>query len=302
LRFERAAIVGVGLIGGSLALAARAAGLIGETIGVGRSEANLAVARRRGLVDRTVRDPAELGAVDLVVLAVPVRSTAAVARALLPRLAPGAVLTDVGSVKGEVVAAMEALLPAAAAFVGGHPIAGSERAGAEAARADLFQGARCILTPTARTERAALARIRALWEGVGARVDEMDPAAHDRALAWVSHLPHVVAYALVRGLQAADPGFAALAAGSWRDASRVAASRAELWRDIFLANADAVLAATDAFAAELERLRASVRAGDATALLRLLEAATAASDAQRRLAGPSAPRHGGGGDDDDGGA
>ncbi|MBX3027467.1 prephenate dehydrogenase/arogenate dehydrogenase family protein [bacterium] len=274
--FERAAIVGVGLIGGSLALAARAAGLIGEVVGIGRGEANLAVARARGICDRTLRDPAGLGPVDLVVLAVPVRSTAAVARSLLPHLRPGTLVTDVGSVKGEVVAQCEAVLPADRPFVGGHPIAGSERAGAAAADAALFRGAPCILTPSPRTDAAALARVRGLWEGVGARVQTMTPAAHDRALAWVSHLPHVVAYALVGALAAADGGMAAFAGGSWRDATRVAASPAELWRDILLANAEAVLAATDAFSAAVARLRAAVAAGDERALQALLEAAVAA--------------------------
>src|SRR5207249_2048746 len=128
--------------------------------------------------------------------AVPVRSTAAVARDLLPHLRAGTVVTDVGSVKGEVVAALDALLPADRPFVGGHPIAGSEQAGAAAATAQLFEGARCILTPSARTDAAALTRVRALWEAVGARVEEMSPAAHDRALAWTSHAVHALAFAL----------------------------------------------------------------------------------------------------------
>lgn len=277
--FERAAIVGVGLIGGSLALAARAAGLIGEVVGLGRSAANLDVARQRGIIDHAVQDPAAIGPVDLVVLAVPVRSTARMAAALLPHLRPGTVVTDVGSVKGEVVAQCEAALPADRPFVGGHPIAGSERAGAAAADAGLFRGAPCVLTPTARTDATALAAVRALWEGVGARVSEMTPAAHDRALAWVSHLPHVVAYALVGALAGADGQLAALAGGSWRDATRVAASPAELWRDIFLANREAVLAATDAFGAEVARLRAALAAGDEPALLALLERAVAARGA-----------------------
>jgi prephenate dehydrogenase len=280
LLFERAAIAGVGLIGGSLALAARAAGLIGEAVGIGRSEANLATALRRGIIDRSARDAAAVGPVDLVVLAVPVRSTGAVASALLPHLRPGTVLTDVGSVKAEVVAEMEGLLPIDRPFVGAHPIAGSERAGAAAAVADLFVGARCVLTPTPRTDAAALRRVRALWEGVGARVEEMEPAAHDRALAWTSHLVHAIAYALVRAIEGADPGLFAFGGPSLRDATRVAASPAELWRDIFLANADAVGAALGEFAGELERLRAAIAAGDPAALESLLAAAVAAK--QRR--------------------
>jgi prephenate dehydrogenase len=276
LLFERAAIAGVGLIGGSLALAARAAGLIGEVVGIGRSEANLATALRRGCVDRVVRDPADIGAIDLLVLAVPVRSTAAVAASLLPHLPAGTVVTDVGSVKGEVVEALEALLPGDRPFVGAHPIAGSERAGAVAATADLFAGARCVLTPTPRTDAAALARVRALWEGVGARVEEMTPAAHDRALAWTSHVVHALAYGLVRAIERADPSLLAFAGPSLRDATRVAASPAELWRDIFLANAGAVSDALGELGGELERLRAAIAAGDAAALEALLAAAVAA--------------------------
>jgi len=276
LRFERVAIAGVGLIGGSLALAGRAAGLLGEVIGLGRSQANLDTALQRGIIDRVARDGAELGRVDLVVLAVPVRSTAAVAAALLPHLAAGTVLTDVGSVKGEVVDEMEQVLPADRPFVGGHPIAGGERAGALAADAQLFRGARCILTPTPRTDRAALARVRGLWEGVGARVEELSPAAHDRELAWTSHAVHGLAYALARALDAHDPALLAHAAPSLREMTRIAASPAELWRDIFLANADAVGEAMTAVARELERIRAAVVAGDAAQLEALLEAAVAA--------------------------
>jgi prephenate dehydrogenase len=276
LLFERAAIAGVGLIGGSLALAARAAGLIGEVVGLGRSEANLATALRRGIVDRVARDGAGLGRVDLLVLAVPVRSTASVAAALLPHLAPGTVVTDVGSVKGEVVDSMEALLPADRPFVGAHPIAGSERAGAAAADAELFVGSRCVLTPTPRTDAAALARVRALWSGVGARVDEMTPAAHDRALAWTSHVVHALAYALVGAIEHTDPALFGLAGPSLRAATRVAGSPAELWRDIFLANAGAVSAALAQLGGELERLRAAIDAGDAAGLEALLAAAVAA--------------------------
>lgn len=281
VRFERAAIVGVGLIGGSLAMAARAAGLIGEVVGIGRGQANLAAAMERGIVDRATCDLTSVGPVDLVVLAVPVRSTAAAARALLPYLAPGTVITDVGSVKEEVVDALEACLPADRPFVGAHPLAGSERAGAAAAEPELFRGARCILTPTPRTDPAALARVRALWEGVGARVEIMTPAAHDRALAWTSHLVHAIAYALVAAIDAADPALLALANPSLRAATRVAASPAEMWRDIFLANAAPVTAAIDEFAAALERLRAAIESGDAAALEAILAAAV---EAKRRSA------------------
>jgi prephenate dehydrogenase len=282
--FERAAVVGVGLIGGSLALAARAAGLVGDVVGVGRGEANLETALRRGIVDRVTRDPAAIGPVDLVVVAVPVRSTAAVVRGLLPHLRPGTLITDVGSVKESVVQEVEAVLPEDRPFVGAHPIAGNELAGAAAADATLFRGARCVLTPTARTAPPALERIEALWRGVGAVVERMSPADHDRALAWTSHLVHVLAFALAGAVGGADGGLFHLAGPSLRDVTRVAASAPELWLDIFFANARAVDDAIRSFAVELERFRAAIQAGDEQALLRLLRAARAA---RARLEAPA---------------
>ena len=276
LLFERVAIVGVGLIGGSLALAARAAGLIGHVTGVGRTEANLATAAARGIVDRTTRDPAAIGPVDLVVLAVPVRSMADIARALAPHLRPGTVVTDVASVKAPVVETMETLLPPDVSFVGAHPIAGTERAGAGAADAELFRGARCVLTPTARTDAHALARVEALWRGVGMTVERMSPVAHDRVLAWTSHLVHVIAYALAAVVDAADPNLLRYAGPSFRGATRVAASAPEAWVDILLANAPAVGAATDAFVAEVARLRQALASGDEATLGTLLRAGHAA--------------------------
>lgn len=278
--FERVAVVGVGLIGGSLALAARRAGLISHVTGVGRSEANLATARARGIIDRATRDVEAIGPVDLIVLAVPVETTATVARALVPRLAPGTVVTDVGSVKGVIVEALEALLPATCPFVGTHPIAGSERSGAAAAEVDLFQDACCVITPTPRTDAAALERVEALWRGVGARVRRMAAADHDRALAWTSHLVHALAYTLAAAIDAEDPSRFALAGPSLREVTRVAGSLPELWRDVFLANRAAVDEAITTFSSRLERLRTAIAAGDRDAIARLLEAGRAG---RRRL-------------------
>jgi len=276
--FERAAIVGVGLIGGSLGGAAKRAGLIGEIVGVGRGAANLAEARRRGFVDRTTSDLAAIGAVDLVVLAVPVLSTAAVARELRPHLRPGAVVSDAGSVKGAIVAALEEICLPECPVVGAHPIAGSEQSGAAAGRADLFVDSVCVLTPTPRTDAAALERVAALWRGVGARVERMDPAAHDRALAYTSHLVHAIAFALAKTVGDAGDEVVGLAGPSLRDATRVAASRGELWRDIFDANRAALLAAVDTFTARLLDLRAAVARGDDAALLALLDTARRARE------------------------
>lgn len=274
--FERVAIAGVGLIGGSLALAARRAGLVREVVGFGRGKANLETARRLGIVDRFATEPARLGPVDLVVLAVPVRSTVAVAEGILPHLAPDTVLTDVGSVKASVVEGLERLLPADRPFVGAHPIAGGERSGAAAADAELFSGAPCVLTPTERTDPSALERIEALWRGVGARVERMSAEDHDRVLAWTSHLVHALAYTLAAGVEASGRRSFDLAGPSLREVTRVAASRPELWRDIFLANTAAVEQAIRRFGAELEALRAAIVAADEAEVIRLLEGGKAA--------------------------
>jgi prephenate dehydrogenase len=276
LLFERVAVAGVGLIGGSLALAARQQGLIGEVVGLGRGAANLDTARRRGIADRTTSDPAAIGPVDLLVLAVPVGSTESVGRALLPHLAPGTVVTDVGSVKGVVVEQFEALLPADRPFVGAHPIAGSERSGAEVADAALFRGARCVITPTPRTQAAALERIEALWRGVGARVERMSPGDHDRALAWTSHLVHALSFVLADSVAASDRRQLRFAGPSLREATRVAGSSPELWSDIFLANGRAVGEAIDVFTKRLGELRRAIGAADAEAMRELLESGRAA--------------------------
>lgn len=283
--FERAAIVGVGLIGGSLALAAKRTGLIGEIVGVGRSEENLRVAGERGMIDRIAPDVSAVGPVGLVVLAVPVGAIAPLVRELAAHIESGTVVSDVGSVKEAIVGAAETALPAGCPFVGAHPIAGSEESGAAAANEELFRGARCVLTPTERTAGEALARIEALWRGVGAEVVRMSPAEHDRALAWTSHLVHALAYSLARAIESTDPGLFAFAGPSLRDATRVAASRPELWKDIFVANAGAVSRSVEAFSAELERLRAAIERRDEAEILRLLEAAAAA---RSRLGGRGA--------------
>jgi len=273
---ERATIVGVGLIGGSLGLAMREVGLAREVVGFGRSQANLDVARSRGLVDRLATSDAEAADADLIVLATPVQACVRLAERLRTHARTGTIVTDVGSVKGALVDGLERAWPDASRIVGAHPIAGSEASGAAAARGDLFRGRLCILTPTARTDPAALALVRRLWEAVGSRVEEMPATLHDAILARVSHLPHLVAYALVRSLAGrTEAGRAVLdyAGSGLLDTTRIAASPAEVWRDIALANAGALAAALGEFRAALDELERLVTRGDAAGLEQALAAA-----------------------------
>lgn len=277
--FNRLVIVGVGLIGGSLGLAARARGLVGEVVGFGRTEANLKVALERGIIDSYTFDPvvAAQGA-DLLLLTVPVEATKATAEKFLPFLPPGCVITDAGSTKEQVVRDLEQLLPPTLPFVGAHPIAGTEHAGAAAAFATLFEKRLCVLTPTERTDRAALARVRALWEGVGMRVEEMEMGAHDRVLARVSHLPHLIAFSVMNAtLKARIPGVDLLtyAGSAFADLTRVAASPVEMWRDICTSNREALLLAIDEFQQTLTFMRTCVEQGDSAGLERAIEQARA---------------------------
>jgi prephenate dehydrogenase len=287
---DRLLIAGVGLIGASLGLALRERGLVGEVVGLGRSAENLRVARRRGAIDRAERDPARAAHdVDLVVVATPVGTIAPLVATLARTLPPDAVITDVGSVKASVVADVERALGATARrFCGSHPIAGLDRAGAEAAERDLFEGRRCILTPTRRTAPVARRRVLALWRAVGMRVEALPARRHDRLYAQVSHLPQSVATALVNAANESEAGGRALAyAGTgFRDVTRIAKGSPVVWRDILLANRTAMLAAFDRFSTTLGRLRAAVDAGDADAIETELRRASAA----RRKLDPAGPR------------
>lgn len=269
---DRLLIAGVGLIGGSLALALRARGAVGEVVGFGRSAENLRIARRRGIIDRAERDPvrAARGA-DMVVVAVPVQAIVSVIGALAPALPRTALITDAGSVKAPVISAVERVLgDTAGRFCGSHPIAGTEHSGAAAALPDLLEGGRCIVTPGTRTAAPTRRRIQALWEAAGMRVEEMPAPAHDRIFALVSHLPHVAAFALVNAVADADRQGArralAYAAGGFKDWTRIAASSPEMWRDICLANREEVLRAMDGFSAAFDRVRDAITLGDGDAI------------------------------------
>ena len=272
---EKLAIVGTGLIGGSFSVALKQAGAVREVLGVGRNPARLTVARELGLIDRAV-DWAEAGQADCILLALPVGETEAVLKQLAPHMKASAIVTDAGSTKVNVVAAARAALGKRFAdFVPGHPIAGSEQSGPGAARADLYQGKKVVLTPQADTRADAVATVKALWDAAGAQVETLDADLHDRVFAAVSHLPHLAAFALVDELaQRADGDtFFRFAASGFRDFTRIAGSSPEMWRDIALSNREAVLTELDAYVAALQGLRSAVSAEDADALLAIFSRA-----------------------------
>ncbi len=264
----RVTIVGLGLIGGSLGLALKRKRLAHEVVGLGRHAATLRLATQRRAIDWGTTDPARaVRHADIVVLATPVSTIVPLAKRLAPLMRPGSLLTDVGSTKAEIVRALERRLPNQISFVGAHPLAGSERRGLAAACADLFDGSLCIVTNTARTSPHALARLKRLWAGVVRRVVVLDPATHDRWLAQVSHLPHVVAFCLV---QAASGPARRVAPRSFLDATRVANSDPVLWRDILLTNRAAVLAALGRFERDVAAVRRLIHRPDPRALEQFL--------------------------------
>ncbi len=286
MRIDKLLVVGVGLIGGSCALALRRAGAVAEVVGVGRTRANLDVARRLGIVDRARtldEDWAQEAAdADVVLLAAPVAQFPSLLAALAPCLGPRTVLTDAGSTKQDVIAAARASLGAALPnFVPAHPIAGTEHTGAGAAFESLFDGRSVILTPLPETAAGAVERVSALWSACGADVDRLDPARHDAVFAAVSHLPHLLAFVLVAELAARGDSatYFQHAASGFRDFTRIAGGSPEMWRDIALANAGALLAEADRYAAALGEARALLAAGDGEALAALF---TRASQARRR--------------------
>lgn len=280
MRIEKLAIVGTGLIGGSFSLALKRAGVVDEVLGVGRNPAKLTLARELGLIDHAV-DWRQAGAADCILLAMPVGETEPVLRQLAPHLKAGAVVTDAGSTKLNVVEAARAMLgPRFIDFVPGHPVAGSEQSGPGAARADLFQGKKVVLTPQPDTRAEALAIVHALWKAAGAQVETLDAEQHDRVFAGVSHLPHLAAFALVDELAQRADGetFFRFAASGFRDFTRIAGSSPEMWRDIALANRAALLTEMDAYLAALRTLREAVETHDAHTLLELFSRARTARE------------------------
>ena len=270
---RRLSLVGLGLLGGSVAKAARAEGLAHEIVAVGRDRERLEPALRDGVVDRVSTHLEEgVAGADFCLLATPVATLTALLPVVWQALPADSVLTDVGSTKASIVGAAERLgRERPLAFVGSHPMAGSEQSGYRVSRRDLFRGAIVILTPTERTDSHAVKRVGAFWEALGGRLVTLDPITHDRATAAISHLPHLVADALVDAVVRMDPRFFEVAGRGFKDTTRIAASDAAVWREIFQDNRAALTEALGAFRAALDELDQLVAAGDAAAIERALD-------------------------------
>jgi prephenate dehydrogenase len=264
--FEHVTILGVGLIGGSLALSGRKECIFGRVTGVGRSPGNLEKAKELQAIDAWTTNLGDgVRGADLVVIATPVRSVFPLVKDMLPYVKKGAIITDVGSVKSEIINQIEGLSLTDIHFVGGHPIAGGEHSGVEAALASLFIGKKCILTPSGRTEPGALHKIKCLWESVGSRVVIMDSEEHDRVLGAVSHLPHMVAFALVNFLHSVDHSNGSIfeySAGGLRDITRIASSHPVMWADIALMNREKILELLEGYERTCEFLRKLIDRSD----------------------------------------
>ncbi len=272
--FKTIALIGIGLIGSSLARVIRAKGLAGHVAIATRSEATLEAARELGLGDSYFSSNADAVAnADLVIVSVPVGASEAVAREIGPHLKPGAIVTDVGSTKASVVRQMQPHMPGNVHFVPGHPIAGTEQSGPQAGFAELFEGRWCILTPPAGTDAEAIARLTDFWEACGSTVEQRDPDHHDLVLAIVSHLPHIIAYNIVGtadDLEAVTKSeVIKYSASGFRDFTRLAASDPVMWRDVCLHNKDAILEMLARFSEDLSSLQRAIRWGDGDKLFEL---------------------------------
>lgn len=283
--FETIAIVGVGLIGGSLAAAVKCRKPATRVIGVGRDRARVDEARSRGIIDLSETDVATAAAqADLIVFCTPVDRIVAGVRDAAPNCRPGTIITDVGSVKGSICDALATGLPGGVEFVGSHPLAGSEKQGFEFADAELFAGKVCVLTPQRDTSPLALRRLTKFWEALGLTIVEMPPDAHDKVVAQTSHLPHVVAAALAATLETPH---VPLAAGGFRDTTRIAGGDPDLWTAILLANAESIVVCSERFSESLQAFQQALRHRDAARLKALLTAAKQQRDLLAVENGPS---------------
>lgn len=276
--FGRLAVLGLGLLGGSVAAAARERGLAREVIGAARRPAPLERALAAGIVDGVAAPSEAVVGADFVVLGTPVGNMPAVLADVREGLAPGTLVTDVGSVKGAVLDTLAGLLPDGIDFVGSHPMAGSHLRGPDHARADLFEGATCVVTPRPGQDERPVERVVAFWEALGARVERRTAETHDEDVAWVSHLPHLLAFAFADALREAPDQAGTLAGGGFRDFTRIAQSDAEMWGEILRLNGKALSRPLEHFSASLAKLARALEEGDAASLERTL------SRARERLA------------------
>ncbi len=269
--FERLALIGVGLIGSSIAHAARRQGLARTIVATARSAATRKRVVELGLADAVVEtNTAAVRDADLVIVCIPVGACGEVAREIAPHLKPGAIVSDVGSVKGSIVKDMAPHLPKSVHFVPAHPVAGTEHSGPDSGFAELFINRWCILTPPPATDAGAVERLAAFWRALGARVETMSPEHHDLVLAVTSHLPHLIAYTIVGTAnelgKVTESEVLQFSAGGFRDFTRIAASDPTMWRDVFLANKDAVLEMLGTFQEDLSKLTRAIRRGDGDTL------------------------------------
>ncbi|MUZ72650.1 prephenate/arogenate dehydrogenase family protein [Agrobacterium vitis] len=274
IQFDRIALIGIGLIGSSIARDVRALGLAREIVVSTRSVDTLRRAEELKLGDRYTTSAAEaVAGADLVIVSVPVGASEAVAIQIAPHLAPGAIVTDVGSTKASVIAQMAPHMPDHVHFIPGHPLAGTEKSGPDAGFVGLFNGRWCIFTPLENTDPQAIARLKSFWEALGSRVDEMDPQHHDKVLAIVSHLPHIIAYNIVGtadDLEAVtESEVIKYSASGFRDFTRLAASDPTMWRDVCLHNKDAILEMLARFSEDLAYLQRAIRWGEGDKLFEL---------------------------------
>lgn len=276
--FNKVTIIGVGLIGGSLAKVLKANNPALEITGAGRSRETLELALRTGVIDHIVQDLSQaVGNADLVILATPIGAFKQIVTEIGPKMKKGAILTDVGSVKGELVGNMEALLPSGIHFVPGHPIAGKEKHGVAEASETLFRGAKCILTPTAKTDPQALETVKALWLAAGANVVLMDADAHDHIFAAVSHLPHAASFAMVTtaaGYSMGQENYINFSGAGFRDFTRIAASSPEIWRDICLLNGKNIIEMIEQYQVALTGIKNAIKQQDAAQLEKLFQSAS----------------------------
>ena len=269
--FQRVALIGIGLIGSSLARALRRGGLVESIAGCAQSEATRSRAMELGLIDSVHSDPAEAAeGADLMVICTPIGAYDTIARLAATRLEPGSIITDVGSVKQAVIRDVGPHVPNGVHLVPGHPIAGTEKSGPEAGFAELFENRWCVLTPPPGTDRAAVEKIAEMWRRCGSMVEIMDPVHHDKVLAITSHLPHLIAYTIVgtaTDLEASEQAqVIKFSAGGFRDFTRIAASDPIMWRDVFLNNREAVLEMLQRFAEDLTALQRAIRWGEGDTL------------------------------------